>query len=318
MNDFLNSTKAEVSSIAILIIAVIIAIVSAKYLTRNGEVVEIQPVMFETTAIADSTIHDSVDKVHYQKNRKENNRSKFNKSPGEYGSYSSREHEPRQAWPRHTRPAPTPCHPFDPNSVPTDSLVNWGMSKYAVNNFTRYMENGGSFKRREDLLKIYGMDTMFYSQIRDCITLPDLPPGPVITDLNTIDSATLTQYKGIGPVLASRIIKFRDALGGFHSIDQLTEVYGLPPETFEQVRPQFILSNKFNKIPINAASAQELAAHPYISYKQANSMASFIENHGPLRNPEEIYRLYFADTAWVMKITPYLSFEGQRLSSQQD
>ena len=46
-------------------------------------------------------------------------------------------------------------------------------------------------------------------------------------DLNEVDSVWLTSIHGIGPVLSKRLVKYRKLLGGFNSIDQLKEVYGL-------------------------------------------------------------------------------------------
>jgi DNA uptake protein ComE-like DNA-binding protein len=56
-------------------------------------------------------------------------------------------------------------------------------------------------------------------------------------DINQADSAAWESLPGIGPVLARRIIRFREAIGGFDSPGQLAEVYGLPEETFERILP---------------------------------------------------------------------------------
>ncbi len=56
-----------------------------------------------------------------------------------------------------------------------------------------------------------------------------------------INSATADQFEslpGIGPSIAKRIIKYRRMLGGFQTIDQLKNVYGLSDETFQSIRPR--------------------------------------------------------------------------------
>ena len=60
-----------------------------------------------------------------------------------------------------------------------------------------------------------------------------------ILDLNAADSAALEAMPYIGPVLAARICRFRNALGGFHAVEQLREVWGLKPEAAERLMPMF-------------------------------------------------------------------------------
>ena len=46
------------------------------------------------------------------------------------------------------------------------------------------------------------------------------PKGTVV-ELNSADSTTLRRVPGIGPVFASRIVRFRSLLGGFYTVSQL-------------------------------------------------------------------------------------------------
>jgi comEA protein len=56
-------------------------------------------------------------------------------------------------------------------------------------------------------------------------------------NLNTADVAALDSLPGVGPVMAARIIAWRDQHGRFTTIDQLREVSGIGPRTFERLRP---------------------------------------------------------------------------------
>jgi len=64
-------------------------------------------------------------------------------------------------------------------------------------------------------------------------------PKPASLNLNKVDSAQLEGLPRLGPVLAARICKFRESLGGYHSTDQLKEIWGLQPEVAEEVIPWF-------------------------------------------------------------------------------
>lgn len=53
--------------------------------------------------------------------------------------------------------------------------------------------------------------------------------GATVEQLDTLD--------GIGPTLAARIVAWRDAHGGFQSVDQLTDVPGIGSTRLEALRP---------------------------------------------------------------------------------
>ena len=61
------------------------------------------------------------------------------------------------------------------------------------------------------------------------------PTGPV--DLNSATAEELRSIPGIGPSTADRILQYRDAHGGFKSVDELTAVGGIGPKKLEQMRP---------------------------------------------------------------------------------
>ena len=58
-----------------------------------------------------------------------------------------------------------------------------------------------------------------------------------IVDLNTADLAALDSLPGVGPVLAGRILAWRQAHGPFRSVDELGEVSGIGDAILGQLRP---------------------------------------------------------------------------------
>lgn len=63
------------------------------------------------------------------------------------------------------------------------------------------------------------------------------PPSPGgLIDINTATAEMLEQIPGVGPVLAQRIIAYREANGGFQTVEQLTEVSGIGEATFAQMQ----------------------------------------------------------------------------------
>jgi competence protein ComEA len=124
------------------------------------------------------------------------------------------------------------------------------------------------------------------------------------------DSITLQVVPGIGKVLAGRIIKFREAIGGIHRQDQLLDVYGLEAEVLERIFEHFIFEpHIFRKLNPNILSPSELAGHPYISYGQAKVMVAYREQHGAYADAESLLKIKIFSPEWVERLAPYLVFD---------
>ncbi|MEV0591058.1 helix-hairpin-helix domain-containing protein [Nonomuraea cavernae] len=61
-------------------------------------------------------------------------------------------------------------------------------------------------------------------------------PAAAVLDLNAATADQLEQLPGVGEVLAARIAEFRTAHGGFTSVDQLREVSGIGPRTYDELK----------------------------------------------------------------------------------
>lgn len=95
------------------------------------------------------------------------------------------------------------------------------------------------------------------------------PQGTVV-ELNSADTTALKMVPGIGSIFAKRIIKYRDLLGGFYSVEQLGEVYGIDEDRYEAMKSWFSVDpSVISHLFVNQLSAKKLASHPYVSYKQA-------------------------------------------------
>jgi competence protein ComEA len=69
---------------------------------------------------------------------------------------------------------------------------------------------------------------------------PATTAEPVVS-VNSADETQLETIPGIGPVTAAAIVAFRSEIGGFTALEQLLEVDGIGPVTFESIRPYVTL-----------------------------------------------------------------------------
>lgn len=135
-------------------------------------------------------------------------------------------------------------------------------------------------------------------------------PARRIMDINTADSADFERLPGIGPTLAARIIRFRNACGGFYSVNQVSEIYGISDTLFLAIRPRLILSEpEVRKVNINDWDEDSLARHPYIQRHEARAIAKFRKQHGRFQTEEDLLKLTMITPAWLDKMRNYLSFE---------
>ena len=100
-------------------------------------------------------------------------------------------------------------------------------------------------------------------------------------------------------------------MGGFVSLDQLNEVWGLSPETKASILPRFQQIEKLEvvKININSASEELLKSHPYIEWRIASQLVKYRTNHGAFQKIEDIQELVLIDRELFDKLAPYLTVE---------
>lgn len=112
-----------------------------------------------------------------------------------------------------------------------------------------------------------------------------------------VNSATKEDYEklyGIGKVLSERIVKFRDKLGGFYSVGQLKDVYGIQDSAFQKFKKNLTIKPvKIKKLNINTATYEELTLNPYFFSTLAKQVIGYRTKIKPFETPEEVRNLYY-------------------------
>ncbi len=130
-----------------------------------------------------------------------------------------------------------------------------------------------------------------------------------IHDLNTATAQELKTINGIGEKLSTRIIKFRDRLGGFLVEEQLYDVFGLEAAVAERTLKRFKLLStpKINKINVNEATVAELVKLVYIRYAVAQDIVAYRELNGSIASFEELKSIEGFPSDKIDRIALYLS-----------
>lgn len=216
---------------------------------------------------------------------------------------------------------------FDPNTADSTDLLRLGLAPWMVRNIYKYRAKGGQYHSAEDFSKTYGLTKGDWERLRpyiriaekykylaetdavaDTVSLPrrqKLAEGEQI-ELNAADTAALQMVPGIGPSRARRIISYRDRLGGFVALEQLSEIEDLPDSV---ARFFSLVPAVTKKLYVNRMSVNELRRHPYLNFYQSRVITEHRRKFGPLRDLKSLslYEEFTADD--LARLAPYVSFE---------
>jgi len=214
---------------------------------------------------------------------------------------------------------------FNPNTSTKEDLIRLGFSNQLATRIHNYRTKKGRFVIKSDLLKIYGMDSGLYKRVFAFINLPEERETkksalPAINetavslpkekfDINQADTTQLISIYGIGSKLSQRIIKYKNQLGGFISMNQLSEVYGLDTAVINELNRKAYVTSDYQpkKININSATEKELSTHPYIKYSLAKAITTYRFQHGNFNSVEDLKKIALIDETFYNKIKPYLT-----------
>jgi competence protein ComEA len=223
---------------------------------------------------------------------------------------------------------------FNPNTVSAEDAQKLGFSKKLSNTLINFRNKGGKFYKPDDLKKLYGLAPKLFEGLEAYILIPNATKEYThkfkkdtvyqkayskptyekkvyikeAIEINTADSLSIVYLKGIGPSFTKRIIKYRTLLGGFHSLYQLKEIYGMTDSLYLNLTSQIKLDkNNITKIPINVIDLVTLRKHPYFQYASAQTVINFRTKHGKL-SEQDIRSLGIFNDEKLKLILPYLSY----------
>ena len=209
---------------------------------------------------------------------------------------------------------------FNPNTIDSAGFVRLGLKPHIASNILKYRSKGGRYRTAADFAKTYGISPEKFRELEPFIVIVETKPDKnlvtsmkrtdIIVDLNSADTTLLMQVKGIGRGYAKGIVRFRQQTGGFVSVDQLSEIYGMRPENMERIRPFCrVNSELLQKIKVNIASVDRLKTHPYINFYKAKAIYELRRKKGKLKDMGDLKELSEFTPEDLNKLKPYLSFE---------
>ncbi len=298
-HEYFSFSRKE--SVAAITLAIIIAlIISLPYYFANKKAkepvnAEFAKIASNAVAASDSAANDEVEE-----------RSNFKYNKKEVESYTINAFE------------------FDPNTIDENGFAKLGLPQKLIKTILNYRGKGGKFYKPDDFRKIWGLKQEDADKLVPYIVI-NTPNSSnkfnsnfsaknnvkVISsiDINTASVNDFRQLPGVGN-LAYKIVKYRDKLGGFLSINQVRETYDVTDSIYNAMLPYLTLqTTTINKLNINTANDFELGGHPYISKEIAKAIVIYRTQHGNYKTVQDLKKIIFIKKDIVDKIAPYLTTE---------
>lgn len=160
---------------------------------------------------------------------------------------------------------------FNPNTASEEELVRLGFSAKQAASIIKYRNAGGRFRRKSDFAKSFVVSDSIYRRLEKYIDIP-------LLDINKADSAAFDALPGIGGWFASRMVEYRNRLGGYSCKEQLMEIYHFDQEKFDGLKDLVCCGRPETPFGLWSLPVDELRRHPHIrNYQTAKAIVLFRE-----------------------------------------
>ena len=227
---------------------------------------------------------------------------------------------------------------FDPNHTNVEELRSLGLSEKQAQAYLNYLATGARFEEAEDLKRLR---VLYPNQAERLMRAAEFPARiggttPIVRehgnygnqsgdindelnqspeyeapflvklkvlDLNLADSADFEALPGIGEKTAGRLVSFRESLGGFYSVGQLADVYGVDTANYNKAVRWLKVEEgvAIKPIKLNSMTEEVLKKHPYIRWRMARALIAYRDKHGAYASIEEVRKAYppLTDAQWA-------------------
>ena len=198
-------------------------------------------------------------------------------------------------------------YPYNPNFITDFKGAKLGMSVKEIDRLFAFRKLGKFANSPEEFQKVTGIsDSLLqvmspYFKFPDWVTNKQNNPNYVsnyklydkfpkkealkILEINQATKEDLMKVSGIGDALSDRILKQKEVFGGFVSMEQMNDIWGLSPEVLASLNQYFKITTlpKINKININNASIKELGSFYYFKYPISKNIVVYRSMNGNLK-----------------------------------
>ena len=131
-------------------------------------------------------------------------------------------------------------------------------------------------------------------------------PEGTLVDVNSADTTELKKIPGIGSGIAKAIVAYRSRLGGFYSLEQLTEIEYVTPSLVKWFKLE---GPVLRPLKVNKAGLEALRAHPYLNFYQAKVIVEHRRKKGQLKSLSQLSLYEEFTEKDLERLSAYLKFD---------
>jgi competence ComEA-like helix-hairpin-helix protein len=226
----------------------------------------------------------------------------------------------------YSKKKPYVMKPFNPNFITDFKGYRLGMSLDEIDRLLAFRKTNrfvNSAQEFQDVTKV--SDSLLeiispYFKFPDWVSKKDKSHSEffksakkesmAIIDINKATAEDLEKIYGIGQGLSARILKERAKYGGFVSMDQLEDVWGLSAEVVASLQQRFAVKElpDYQRININTATINELTKLPYFKYALARNIVAYRSMNGQFKTIEDLTKISAFPVDRIKIIALYLEF----------
>lgn len=212
-------------------------------------------------------------------------------------------------------------YPFNPNFITDYKGYTLGMTLEEIDRLHNFRKQNRYINSAKEFQQVTQVSDSLLETIQPFFKFPDWvtkkkfkskrSTSIVKIDINTATIKDLQKVNGIGEKLSNRIIRFRKALNGFQSLEQLKDVYGLDDKVRNEVLRYFKLEEvrKIDRININHADERALSRLIYIDYQLALNIVEYRTLNGYFVKLDDLKNVDSFPVDKIDRIKLYLSLE---------
>lgn len=201
-------------------------------------------------------------------------------------------------------------YPFNPNFISDYKGYQLGMSVFEIDRLIAFRKGNNYVNSPKEFQDVTKISDSLLNTIAPYFKFPNWvnnkkedakftkttfskKENKVVIDINKATQEDLIKIYGIGEAISLRILKLKESLGGFVSMEQLKDVWGLSPEVIKNLNTHFKVSALPNvkKIDINNASIKELSQFPYFNYQLAKQIVTYRSMNGDIKNIQDLTKI---------------------------
>ena len=219
-----------------------------------------------------------------------------------------------------SQPKKDTIYPFNPNFITDYKAYRLGLTPEQFDRLQAFRAQDKYVNSAVEFQQVTGISDTLLVKISSSFKFPEwvkhrkefanklAPKHLPKQDINTATAEELMKIYGIGEGFSKRILQYREKLGGFTYIEQVSEVYKLEKEVYERIAERFEVQTVpvIEKQDINKLNMYQLSKVPYVHYGEGKKIVGLRSALGQITSFSQLLQIEGFDEQRLQRLQLYL------------